>query len=246
MSISTSAAVISNRPNRLLRTLGARWKDRRTVTFHWGEWSRRFGISIELINWGEDRDWSLKLLPLYGTFYIKLPFMPKRECKDVMDSWGFSWNWDSDNRGADIHLNWAHRCKILHLPWDYVHVRHDMLCEDGEWRKYIGSWQRKEGDPLPATEVYPYRYVCRDGAIQDDITATIHVDEMEWRWKLARSLRLPWPRKIRRTISVDFSKEVGERRGSWKGGCTGCSYEMRPDETPQECLFRMQRDRRFL
>jgi len=29
-------------------------------------------------------------------------------------------------------------------------------------------------------------------------------------------------------IDVQFSDEVGERSGSWKGGTIGCAYEMRP------------------
>src|ERR1700722_11616953 len=117
-----------------------------------------------------------------------------------------------------------------------------MLFADGVWRKDAGSWNRTEGEPGPAIETHPYRYVCRDGKIQDDITATISVGEMEWRWRALRWL--PWFGKVRRSIEVQFNNEVGERRGSWKGGCTGCGYEMRRDETPVECLRRMQRDRR--
>ena len=241
--IPLEAAVIRDRPNWLLRLLGAKFREDRGWRFTWGEWSRRWGLCIKLINWGEDGDWSLKLLPLYGVFFIKLPFLPRREPTDTLDNWGFSWNWDSDNRGADIHLNWGARCKILHLPWDYVHIRSSMLCEDGVWRKKIGSWERKDGDPVQATETHHYRYVCCDGTVQDDIEATISVSEMEWRWRMFRWLR--WGAKVRRTIDIEFSAEVGNRRGSWKGGTVGCSYEMRRDEGPVECLHRMRRERSF-
>jgi hypothetical protein len=44
---------------------------------------------------------------------------------------------------------------------------------------------------------------------------------------------------------VVFSAEVGERSGSWKGGCIGCGYDLLPDELPEECLRRMERDRKF-
>lgn len=238
------SAMIRDRPNWLLRLIGAKFREDRGWRFSWGEWTRRWGLALELINWGEDGDWSVKVLPVCGAAYIKLPFLPQREPQDTMDSWGFSWNWDADNHGADIHLNWGARCRIVHLPWDRVHVRSDMLCDDGIWRKAIGSWEWKEGDPVKAVEKYPYRYVCRNGTVQDDIEATISVGEMEWRWRALRWWPF-WPRLVRRTIDIEFSAEVGERRGSWKGGCTGCSYQMRRDETPHECLRRMQHDRRF-
>jgi len=124
-----------------------------------------------------------------------------------------------------------------------VHVRHDILCVDGWKPSPKRPWEHNEGDPVPAKNSKRYKYVCRDGTIQDDIIATYSVEEREWRWKALRWL--PWPRKVSRCISVEFDKEVGEERGSWKGGTIGCGYEMRVGETPDECLYRMQRERRF-
>jgi hypothetical protein len=74
-------------------------------------------------------------------------------------------------------------------------------------------------------------------------TATVNVEEREWRqhW-------LKWTglfANVQRTISVNFSDEVGERSGSWKGGCTGCSYQLRADETPEQSLRRMEAERKF-
>jgi len=44
---------------------------------------------------------------------------------------------------------------------------------------------------------------------------------------------------------VKFSDEVGERTGSWKGGVIGTGSEMRPGESPEQCLRRMERERKF-
>lgn len=57
----------------------------------------------------------------------------------------------------------------------------------------------------------------------------------------------PWfPfRRLSRYINIDFSDEVGERSGSWKGGVLGCSYEMQRNETPLDTLRRMERERVF-
>lgn len=44
---------------------------------------------------------------------------------------------------------------------------------------------------------------------------------------------------------VEFDDEVGERTGSWKGGCTGCSYEWERNETMLSALRRMEATRKF-
>jgi hypothetical protein len=51
--------------------------------------------------------------------------------------------------------------------------------------------------------------------------------------------------KISTDIDVNFDKEVGKKKGSWKGGVTGCGYKMRKSESPLECLRRMEKERKF-
>lgn len=244
-------AVISDKPGWLGRLLGVKFKDGpRAYRMRWGEWNWKWGISFDVCNFGDDNDWSLHFCLIYGSAFIKMPFLKSREPKDHLDQWGFSWVWA--DRGADIHLHWGEHTKILNMPWSWGScVRWQMLCPDGVWRKYVGSYDRKEGDPEPATETHPYRYVCRDGKVQN-VNATIRVDEMEWRWAIARLLHLPWPRRIDRSISVEFTAGdepkfdgVGERAGSYKGGTIGCGYDMKPGEMPVDTLRRMQRDRKF-
>lgn len=211
-----------------------------------GEVSWVWGLSLELCSFNNgDSDGgeflTLKLHLLYGKFFIKLPLKaPLVPTDEMMMSWGFT---VMDDTWASIHLNWGTKCKVIHLPWEWTHVRHEMRCEDGVWRKYVGSWERKPGDPAPLRESHPYTYVCKDGTVQDDIIATIHEDEREWRWRWFTWL--PWPRMIQHTIEIDFSKEVGERRGSWKGGTMGCGYSIKPGERPVEALRRMERERKF-
>jgi len=45
--------------------------------------------------------------------------------------------------------------------------------------------------------------------------------------------------------SKEETGEVGERTGEWKGGTTGCGYQMLPNETPLETLRRMEKERKF-
>jgi hypothetical protein len=91
-------------------------------------------------------------------------------------------------------------------------------------------------------ETHPYQYVLGDGRIQDRLAAII-VEEREWRpiWFRWTSLFA----KIRTSIDIEFSGEVGEREGSWKGGTIGCSWDLLPGESPVECLRRMEKERVF-
>lgn len=107
--------------------------------------------------------------------------------------------------------------KHIRMPWGWRHVE-----------------LRKETQP----RVYSYQYERESGEIQKR-EATIHQETRIW-----RRFWIPW-QKVVRSINVEFSDEVGERTGSWKGGTTGCGYQMLPHETPLECLRRMERERRF-
>jgi len=107
--------------------------------------------------------------------------------------------------------------KTVYMPWHWKHREHLVLTEP---------------------EIYPYTYVLRSGEVQHR-TATIKVETRLWtRWWF------PY-KQLSKAIKVEFDDEVGERSGSWKGGCIGCSYEMLPSETPLQTLRRMEVERKF-
>ncbi|MGE4193041.1 MAG: hypothetical protein AB7E51_06610 [Pseudodesulfovibrio sp.] len=107
--------------------------------------------------------------------------------------------------------------KHFRMPWGWRFVEH-----------------KKHTEP----ETHPYRYIMNDGEVQER-EATIYKESREW-WR-------PWlPCKLyRESINIDFSDEVGERTGSWKGGVVGCGYDMKDGETPLDTLRRMERERVF-
>lgn len=188
------------------------------------------------------------VLDLFG-IHIKLPFL-KRWAYDpfeIMESWGGSIHFND----MYVYLTWGRRSLFLHPIGQYSFRQESYLMPNGTYklqrslRDQAQAWSK--GHVLPTeprwTAVYQYKYVLKDGTVQHR-NATVTADEMEWRWKWWK-LRLPWPKKVRRSINVTFSDEVGEHTGSWKGGCIGCGYTLRPGETPVECLRRMERERVF-
>ena len=94
----------------------------------------------------------------------------------------------------------------------------------------------------PYTETHPYSYLLRSGEVQHR-TATVSKRRHVLTYRALKALG--WPRWVRESIDVQFSDEVGERSGSWKGGCVGCSWDIQPGETMEDALRRMETVRKF-
>lgn len=74
----------------------------------------------------------------------------------------------------------------------------------------------------------------------EEIVATIHVQEREWRFGTRWCSWLGWLRKpkIVRSLDIRFSSEVGPEKGSWKGGTIGHGIDMLMNETPEQAFRR--------
>lgn len=123
----------------------------------------------------------------------------------------------------------------LHLHWGKMHgTRNDPFTIV----KMPWAWRHRKHEILSGPTSHTYTYTLRSGELQKR-TAFVREESRLW-------VR-PWfpYRRLEKSISVDFDDEVGERTGSWKGGVMGCGYEMKPGETAQETLRRMERERLF-
>ena len=87
------------------------------------------------------------------------------------------------------------------------------------WKEYR-IWKRKWLTWLPFKEPE----TCLDKTLP------------KWLW---------WTESRRDYIEIEFDKEVGRKKGTWKGGVLGCSYDLKPGETAEECLKRMEKERKF-
>ncbi|UWQ30249.1 hypothetical protein [Leisingera sp. M523] len=225
---------------------------REMLRFTWLEVTWRIGLALALINFDDDDGghYSLHIHLIWPNIYLRLPFLPRRAPKDdMLDRWGFSLDIDS---GSSLHLNWGACTKIVHMPWALEFYRRSVLAKDGAWLHDMASarlgglkdWQtfRDQVEANGHKETHPYTYTLRNGTVQER-TATITVEEWEHRRRWL--MWCPWFAKIRKSIDVRFSGEVGERSGSWKGGTIGCGYDMQPGESPLDTLRRMERERAF-
>lgn len=104
-------------------------------------------------------------------------------------------------------------------------------------------WTEPKG--MPWEERYAKEGACPSASFDfldfdgELITAKTHIEEREWRFGEGRFKWLSLFRKpmIRRSLDIDFSKETGRRKGSWKGGTVGHSIDMLPGEL-HEAAFR--------
>jgi hypothetical protein len=133
------------------------------------------------------------------------------------------------------------------LPWtQWRHIRRSFY--DGTGKHFATEWDRPRGflfrDTLGARQAV--EKACPTAVFEFDdydgqrIKATCMVQEREWRfgegWFAWLSLfRKP---KIRRSLDLEFSAEVGPEKGSWKGGTLGHGTDMQPGETAEEAFRR--------
>lgn len=209
--------------------------------------SRCFEVSFSICGYFDNRP-RINIGLIFYKIILVLPFRNKWTDECDCPTWGIAYHEDMlwIHRGGKGNLNGGSKWWAFQAPWSYSWVRTSALRKDGGWEhETIGnnkSFYREEWENILWSETYPYTYVLKSGEVQNR-KAKLRVEEREWRmhgfkWSSFRN-------KIEKTISVDFDAEVGERTGSWKGGTTGCGYTLLQNETPLECLRRMEKERMF-
>lgn len=231
--------------NKFLKLIGFERRRYQSDTFHfkWGEISwhpKRWSLGLRYCNWGGCESRNLFVIEsLFFTVYIHLSEEYDRPWDDNGFMYGFYiYDW------YDINFGWGTKS----FCWEFPYVakiwnRTEIFDVNGiHWfteRKGEKSWDTRYEIQNKIKKSYPYKYVLKNGEIQER-EAKVHVSNMVWTRKW-----FPFLEVNKRCIDVDFSDEVGERTGSWKGGCISCGYELREGETPEECLRRMERERKF-
>jgi hypothetical protein len=149
--------------------------------------------------------------------------------------------------GPQTHDSVTTRSWSTHLPWtQWRHIRtsfYDLNCKHfwTEWSRPRGfafrdSWEARQAVEAACPKVV-FEFDDYDG---QRIQATTHIQEREWRFgegwfKWLSLFRRP---RIRRSLDIEFSKEVGPEKGSWKGGTLGHGIEMLPSESHEQAFRR--------
>jgi hypothetical protein len=140
--------------------------------------------------------------------------------------WSFPWEWNW--RSTEIM---GHTYFDKNMPQVFIEIG----------PREFGASSKRDEAADSVTRTYRYTYHMK-GRKTQYAKANVYVERMTWRMKW-------WPllpfSKTRTSISVRFDREIGEQSGSYKGGCTGCGYDMLPSEHPLDTLRRMERERRF-
>ncbi|NSY17257.1 hypothetical protein [Neorhizobium sp. AL 9.2.2] len=202
------------------------------------------------------------------TMIVEMPAIikPSRVWVDTSGrSWSTSPNggyWDEHEREYGFTLSEGHLSVSLgrqtqdssteqrwgyFLPWTqwrYVRkswyglagelLRTEAESKDIEVRRNSWQAQREFEDTMPKA-VFAFKDF--DG---EELSATTHIEQMEWKFGTGyfKWLSLFRPRKVRRSLDIQFSGETGKRKGSWKGGTTGHSIDMNRGELHESAFKR--------
>lgn len=144
--------------------------------------------------------------------------------------------------GAQTHDSSTTQSWSKFLPW--TQWRHVRLSYFGLYGEHLRSWPERRGrfdfDEQYAfkqdMEKAKFRFLDFDG---EEIEASTHIEEREWHFGEGWFKWLSFFRKplVKRSLDIEFSKEVGRRKGSWKGGTIGHSIQMLEGEL-HESAFR--------
>lgn len=212
------------------------------IIFYWGN---SFDISFELCGYFDNRP-RINLDIIFFNLCLILPFRNKWTDECDPPKWGLSihnntfWIYKGGKgNGKGGNKWWTWDIPFITTNW----IRTSILLKNDTWEHetrgnykefYNQEWKDKQ-------KVFHYDFTDNyDGEI---IPTTFYVEQREWRRKW-----LEWTSLfsiVRTSIDVHFSKEVGNRKGSWKGGIIGCGYEILKNETPMDCIKRMEKERKF-
>lgn len=206
-----------------------------------------FELSFEICGYFDNRP-RINIDLFFFSLTLIMPFRNKWIDECDSPKWGIAYHnetlWfylggEGNDGGGN---NWV----TIYSPFSHQWVRTSYLRKDGKWEHETKGnkkdFYKEVWKDVLWSESHPYSYTLKSGEIQKRV-ATIKVEQMEWRWHWFKWL--PLTKKIKNTITVNFDDEVGEETGSWKGGVTGCSYDLLPTETPLECLKRMEKQLKF-
>lgn len=223
-------------------------KDNRILRFTWGEinlFSKDFGATWRVRQ--HERS-VLNLSFVLASVYVYTPsFGVKSAPFGESPAYGF-YLYPSLFKWQDTVFEWNKKGFRWYMPWTYDWYSTELLDwnqnvivkeikDKRNWEEYYkasNDYAEKNGTR------HPYTYILKNGKKQETTALIKGIERRTWRMRA-----LPFIKHSQTTIGISFENEIGERAGSWKGGVIGTSEIMLPNETPEQTLRRMERDRKF-
>lgn len=153
--------------------------------------------------------------------------------------------------GPQTHDSTTDKVKVYSLPWrSWRHVRRSLYDLDGQHfadlphqrgmaKLGTNAWRNSWTVQKAIEDACPFASFDFDDFDGERITAVTRIEEREWLLGEGKFKWLSWFRcpNISRSLDIQFLKETGARKGSWKGGTIGHSIAMLPGEL-HEAAFR--------
>lgn len=152
--------------------------------------------------------------------------------------------WHSRDKKNSDHV------KVIWIPWKNMTFQHEELFAP-DWKSYailheppksvtfeirqeVWEMHRRIKENVPKIK---FKFNDFDG---EEIVATCYISKRMWRHGISWCKWIGYIRKplIRYTLDIQFSKETGYEKGSWKGGTTGHSIDIEYLEDPLEAFKR--------
>ena len=213
-------------------------------------------LKLVLSSGGDDerRGAKLQLALLGHHLTLPLPQWVLRPHRRWVDTSRYEWSrspaggyWDIEERAYGVYLFETH-FNVLYglrtddstteqrwscfLPWcEWRHVRYETLGLDRQVVEVVEERTGYEVQRAAEERTPKVRFAFKDYD-GEDIEATTFINRRTWKRGTGwfRWLSLVWPDRTRESLDIEFSKEVGKRKGSWKGGTLGHGIELLPGE----------------
>jgi hypothetical protein len=153
------------------------------------------------------------------------------------EMWFFQLFWGPQENNWPSDIGWYYSCFI---PWlDRRHIRVSFYDTNGN-HFYTVPDNESMYDYMPKKNNCPkknFSFIDFDG---EEISASTIIEEREWQRGTGwfKWLSLFYRPIIHRSLDIEFSKETGEKKGSWKGGIVGHSIEMLSNELHEDAFKR--------
>lgn len=238
----------------------ARWKNTFTASFNTADdedesshllliafgWALRISLPNIIPPYREKveaKSWDAETIQRLGRdWYFKIE---QREFGFSLSNMGNGYDFLQIRFGRQAHDSSTDKTWSKSLPWkQWDCVRHSLYAPNGTHFYTEPHWkERRRTNAKPCydmKEQCPAAYFGFEDHDGEMIVATCHIEEMEWHrgegW--FRWMKYFYAPRIRRSLDLSFSAEVGVEKGSWKGGTIGHGIEMLGHESCRQAFER--------